>query len=393
VPDEETAAQVPQIVAAAAGALGRPLGDPVMLQGGSDRSVVLRCRDQARAGTVIVKTYPQTAEGISSIAAEAAGLTLAGGSGVAPELLAADPGQFLVVMSDLGTSGSMADLLLGDSAERASSALLSWAEACGELSAATCGRRAEFDAWRARYSGGRPDESYLAGLGGRILGAGKRAVDLGVVDVVDIAGVGSAGLDALDAEVAEVADLTELPDVAQPGRSADYAVFSPGDICPDNNIVTPAGIRFLDFESAGFHSVFLDAAYIRMPFSTCWCVFRLPAGLTAAAESAYRRQVCAAWPQLADDAVWQPGVRRAMAAWTLSSMWWLLSQSVEADEPTNPDATSPGARQLIRYRWQALAGELESAGEMPALSRLMRSLLAATENWRAPELPLYPAFR
>ena len=170
-------------------------------------------------------------------------------------------------------------------------------------------------------------------------------------------------------------------------------MFSPGDICPDNNMLTAAGIRFLDFESAGFHSAFLDAAYIRMPFSTCWCVFRLPAELTAAAEAAYRSAVCAVRPELADDAIWQCGVRRGVAAWTLSSMTWLLRSAIEADEPTDPEAESPRTRQLIRYRWQLLAGELASAGELPAVTELMRALLAATEGWQAAELPLYPAFR
>jgi hypothetical protein len=40
----------------------------------------------------------------------------------------------------------------------------------------------------------------------------------------------------------------------------EFRVFSPGDICPDNNLLTPQGLRPIDFEGAGFHSVFLDAS-------------------------------------------------------------------------------------------------------------------------------------
>jgi hypothetical protein len=54
---------------------------------------------------------------------------------------------------------------------------------------------------------------------------------------------------------------------------------------------------------------------------------------------------------------------------------------------------SPTARQLLRYRWQTLAEELDSAGEMPVLGELMRRLLAATGGWDVPRLPGYPAFR
>ncbi len=378
-------AEIAAIVAAASAVAGRQLTDPVTLQAGSGRSVVLRCSDAGTdadaaqatdpgsAATVIVKTYPGDGEGHSSFAAEAAGLALVGGTGLAPALLGADPGLRLVVMSDLGSGASLADLLLGDSAEAARSALLSWASACGRLSAQTSARRPEFDASLAGYLGGRPDESYMAGLSDRILAAGERAGQLSVS--------APAGLDA------------DLAEVAGAARSARHAVFSPGDICPDNNMIGSGGLRFLDFESAGFHSVFLDAAYLRMPFSTCWCVFRLPPELTGAAEAAYRAEVREVRPEVADDQLWQAGLRRGVAAWTLSSMWWLLERSIEGDEPTNPEATSPRTRQLIRHRWRTLAAELEGSGELPALAALMRSLLAATEHWHAPDLQLYPAFR
>ena len=365
------ALQVPDVVAAASRALGRPLAEPVELAGG-DWSMVLRCRDPAD-GTMIVKAYPPTAEGASSFAAEAAGLEIARGSGLTPELLAVDRHRQAIVMSDLGQGGSLADALLGDSAEAARSATLSWAAACGQLSAAASTRRARFDAARAGYLAGRPDDRHAAGLPGRVAAAAGEAAKLGVSS--------PAGLDA------------ELARVVAAISDGQPAVFSPGDVCPDNNLLTSDGIRFLDFEEAGFQPAFLDAAYIRMPFSTCWCVFRFPADLSAAAEEAYRAQASLAWPELADDVVWAAGMRLAVAAWTLSSTSWLLRRAMSADAPMNPDAESPHTRQLIRYRWQALATDLEAAGDLPAIAGLMRSLLAATVSWQAPDLPLYPAFR
>jgi hypothetical protein len=47
----------------------------------------------------------------------------------------------------------------------------------------------------------------------------------------------------------------------------------------------------------------------------------------------------------------------------------------------------------MRHRWRVLLGELDRSGELPALAGLTRSLLAATDGWQAPDLPLYPAFR
>ena len=171
-------------------------------------------------------------------------------------------------------------------------------------------------------------------------------------------------------------------------------VFSPGDICPDNNLLTPGGVRFIDFEASGYHAVFLDAAYLRMPFSTCWCVFRLPPGLRDAAEARYRAQATRIWPELADDGTWEQGVRRAVAAWSLNSMWWLLGRALTSDASLEPDAVAaPRTRQLMHHRWQVLEGELEASGEFPAISAMVRALLAATADWHADELPLYPALR
>jgi hypothetical protein len=122
-------------------------------------------------------------------------------------------------------------------------------------------------------------------------------------------------------------------------------------------------------------------------------VFRLPADLAALAESVYRGEVTRIHPELADDAIWQPGVRRAVATWTLWTMSWLLPRVLANDEPMEPGFVSPLRRQLMRHRWQMLAAELEGAGELPAVAELCRALLAATERWQADELPLYPAFR
>jgi hypothetical protein len=372
--DADSAASAPVVseqVAAAAAALGRPLSAPVRLSGGSGWSVVLRCRDSA-GGQVVVKSYPDSADGRERFGAEAAGLALARGSGLAPELLAADPARLTMVMSDLGGGPSLADVLLGGPADEAEAALLSWAGVCGELSAGTSGRRGEFAGLVARYSDGPPARPFTDQLAESVLRAADRAALLGVAGPAGLAG--------------------ELAEVAAWVQAGAFGVFTPGDLCPDNNLITPAGVRLLDFESAGLYPVFLDAAYIRMPFSTCWCVFRLPPELSKAAEARYRAAVSAAWPELADDAVWQPGLRRGIAAWTMNSMGWLLGRSLEGDVPLEKDRTSPRTRQLIRHRWRVLAAELEPAGELPALAALARSLLAATEGWQAGELPLYPAF-
>lgn len=180
-------------------------------------------------------------------------------------------------------------------------------------------------------------------------------------------------------------DLGQVLAATTPDR---YPVFSPGDVCPDNNLLTDQGLWMVDFEGAGYHSVFLDAAYARMPFATCWCVFRLPAAVAA------RVEVARGYPALVDDAVWVPGVRRAMAAWTVAIPGLLLPRALVGDEPLHPGRRPvPTRRQLLRYRWQWLAAELTGAADLPALAGTLRQLLAATRGWAVPPLPRYPAYR
>jgi hypothetical protein len=355
---------------------GMRLTNPARLQD-NGWSMVLRCT-VADGETIVVKRYPGSAEGRGSFAGEAAGLALAGRTGLSPRLIAVSDSALLLVMSDLGTAPSMADLLLSTDADAAGpawAAVLGWAAAAGRLAAAAGASQPEFAALAGRYAAGSPTGGVAAGLRERVLGVTQRAALLGVSP-------------ASGTEAALAAELAAVCDVLDP---AHYPVFSPGDMCPDNNLLTEDGVRFVDFESAGFHSAFLDAAYIRMPFSTCWCVFTLPPALAADAEAAYRTEVCSLHPGLASDEIWRAGMRCAVAAWSLNSMWWLLGEALAGDEPLDQHRTSPGARQLMRHRLRVLAGELAASAEFPVLASLAGALLAATASWRVPGLPGYPA--
>jgi hypothetical protein len=89
------------ILDAASAIAGQPLSDPADL-GGSHRSTVLRCRTPD-GGTVVVKTYPKSHNGLWSFAAETSGLAFSAPAGLSPVLLGTDPDIPLVVMTDLGT--------------------------------------------------------------------------------------------------------------------------------------------------------------------------------------------------------------------------------------------------------------------------------------------------
>ncbi|MFJ8044364.1 hypothetical protein ACIRBX_28050 [Kitasatospora sp. NPDC096147] len=352
------------MVRAAEDVVGTGLSDPVDL-GGSTRSTVLRCRT-AGGGSVVVKAFGQGPDAWRGFAAEAAGLSL----GLAgPELLGVHAELPLLVLEDLGEAPSLADVLLGPDPAAARAGLLAWARGLGRLAAGSVDRRAELAVTAAGYrrdwEGAEWEELPWLAEQAEVLPALLERFGLPVPD-------GLVG---------------ELERIAAAGTGA-YPAFTPGDTCPDNNLLTPDGLRLIDFEGACYQSVFLTAAYCRMPFSTCWCVFRLPEPLAAEVERTFRDELLTARPELADDARWEAGMAGAVAAWTVDATVRVLAGAVERDAPLHrtrrPVATT---RQLLRHRWAA-ASALEG---LPAVGEVARALPAAFD-WDVPPLPGYPAF-
>jgi hypothetical protein len=355
------------IMADASALLGRALTGATDL-GGSQRSTVLRART-SDGDSVVIKRYSAGERARAVFGAESSGLAF---TDLGPRLLAADGDAPMIVMEDLGAHPSLADRLLGDDPQAAEAALLEWAGAYGRMAAASVGREHELARLIEEYGRGNKPESEDASLPRHCAAFVKRLVDSGIAV--------PAGLEE------------ELDGLTGVLLSGAFSVFSPGDICPDNNLLTPDGLRVLDFEGASYHSVFLDAAYATMPFATCWCVYRLPAATARRIEERYRAEVTAAFPELADDAVWRPGLLAAVVVWTVAMSAIMLKDVQEGDAPMHsPEIPLPTVRQVLHYRWNRLRELLASSGALPATASCMSALLEATAGWRPDPLPLYPA--
>src|SRR5262245_26221586 len=275
----ETAADPPAIggeadpellatVVAAESVLSRRFGAKIELSepedlGGSARSVVLRIRVAnspfSLPRTLVLKRYLEPpGRSCDSFVREAASYqlftALASEDRMCPELFAHGADSRLVVLEDLGGAPTLADKLLGSDARGAERALLSWARSLGRLHATTAGREADFDALERRLT--PPDlKDPLAADGATVL-AGLPALleaDLGVPTP--------------DAVVEHARNSRSL---LETGR---HRAFSPSDSCPDNNLITSRGVRFLDFEGGCVRNAIFDAAYLRVPFPSCWCPF------------------------------------------------------------------------------------------------------------------------
>jgi hypothetical protein len=377
-------------VAAAEHVLSHRFGAPIRLAdpedlGGSGESTVLRVRVASTPfslpRTLVVKRYAPNEPGAvgDAFVQEAVSYqlftALAPDERMCPEMFAHDGVERLVVLEDLGRAPTLTDKLLGDDARVAERALLSWSRSLGRLHASTAGREADFDALTRRLGVARATDPLAS--------AGLQAFEELPEILVDALGLVTSGAVHRRARAS-----TWLLD------SHSHRAFSPSDACPDNNVITSKGVRFLDFEGGCWRDVLLDAGSLRIPFPSCWCSFRLPAGMTEAMVAAWRAEVRDVWPDLDDDDVLMPGLFDAQLFWVWLSTWWFLPRQGQDDRPIDTETRSPRRSVVLRSRWSQLADDAAHAGEHEVAEHARLVVAALERRFAVREaLPAYPAFR
>ena len=362
------------------------LADPEDL-GGSDRSVVARARVARNPfslpRTLVVKHYrdepsPGRPDPFPFEVASAQLFTsMSPELRPSPVLIAHDPASRLLVMEDLGRSSTLADKLFGPDGAAAQRCLLSWAGALGRMQAATAGREKDFGALLRRL--------------------GERAWRDPMDDEARAAFAGVAGLlrDELGV-VATPAAIQEAHDTARLLGGTRYRAFSPSDTCPDNNLVTSRGVRFVDFEWGCFRDIVLDAAYFRVPFPGCEASFALPPGMADTLLATWRNEIATVWPDLEESGRLDARLFDAQLLWVWLCTWWFLPRIRVRDQHVGQDAgRSPRISTALSHYWDQLAADAAVAGKSATAE--LGVAVAEALNKRFPDapaaLPVYPAFR
>jgi hypothetical protein len=338
----------------------------------SDRTVVERvrlARPEAHAPSqVIMKRFVQ----FTGFATEAAALSVLPVGVPAPRLLAEDRIERVVIMTDVGSGPSLADALLADRAESAEAALCAWADTMAKIHEATSTVRASFSAALAERGGSSEQVDPM----GRWLAASPRVIE----------GTG-AGL------VAPVGLREELTSMTAFLADPVWGAMSQGDSCPDNNILTPAGLHLIDFEGAAFRHVAWDLAYLRVPWPSCWCAWDLPAAAAATATGRYLRAV-SRLPARADPSTLEDAVEVATLAFALIAAAWFLPSALQRDDTLGtPDLPAPSRRAAVLHRFD-LAAATAAALDYPTTASAARSWTdTLRQRWGRRTLPTNPAFR
>ncbi|GED97882.1 hypothetical protein [Gordonia crocea] len=342
------------------------LSDPEDL-GGSGRSVVVRVRASRNPvspdRTLVIKALGADDEAESfhrEIAAYQYATSLSGDSRPGPQLIAYDAARRVIVLSDLGTGRSMADLLAGPDVEEVSRAVSAWGQALGRMHAATIGGEEDFNALvrrsHARILHGAPT-TWAARVAAELPGVAQ-----------------SLGVDLPESVIARLDDAVRLFD------EGDFRSFSPSDVGPENILINADGVRFMDYEWGGFRDATLDVAYGLVTFPEH--LGSRPAAARAALETAlvdgWRSEAQAVWPAMADGAAIADLVASARLLWVWLST--VVFVGVADDTPAegleqmmlaHDWAISTTDPRVACARWLDLADSAErAAGRNPRLRDL-----------------------
>ena len=346
----------------------------------SSRTLVVRAQVRGPGsglGSVVVKASVdhETGEGVVR---EPAALRLLSESRAtdSPRLLAVADDPPLVVLEDLGDVGSLADALLGRSSDAAHAQLLAWAGSLGDLHARTSG-------WAPRFA------DALAGEATR-LQRPTPSVDHTPARATHSAGLLSQALDALGMEAAPdaIAELLALP--SQLGGGPLAHALTPSDACPDNNAIATGSVTFFDFEGAQVRHVAWDAAYLTVPWPSCWCAWAMDAASIDAALERWRTRAARTIPYVAT-ADFDADLATATLGWSVMSSAWFLDRLVHPTRGSRRlSRHAPPIAAVIGHRLRHAAAVTDN--RFPLLPRLAGDLLdrLALSNR---VLPLAPAFR
>ena len=332
-----------------------------------DRNHVLRL-ELADGRSVVLKRRGDQEDddaGDRSFETELAALELLSGMPVpvAPRLLGADATAGILLMEDLGQGASLADSLLTGERERAEADLIAYARALGSMHAWSM-QCVPGPAGPEAHPAMERDPGWLTAITN-----GKEPF---------LAAAASMGLPS-DGVASEI---DQIPVTLREGGNLGLVHDDP---CPDNVLLFDGACRIFDFETSGWGSVVLDAAYLLAPFPSCWCFADLPAEVAAPAVDAYRETLGAAGIGLGTE--WDAGVAAALAGWIVAR-GRALTEVLDEDPTWGTTTMRP---RLLAW----LRNFIERASDDQALPRLRAILVEMhdqlSSRWPEVRVPEYPA--
>lgn len=285
-----------------------------------------------------------------------------------PRFYGGDRTLGFIILEDVPHHARLVESLLGGDRHQAERALLQYAACLAQLHVDTLGKAAEFEALAREIV---PKAQFM-----------RESVDIPQQQRL---------LNRLEIqpESSWLHDLNMIDEAMN--HPGNFLAYVHADACPDNVLDTGEGLRLIDFETGHFGHAFIDIAYGRMMFPSCWCANRLPHTVVQQMENAYRAILIQQCPSVESDSIFETALVRACGYWMLNTLTRHLESALRKDLNWRISTT----RQRILARLEAFITIAQEFNQLPGLrGTAIRLLDLLQPRWRGtPSLPDYPAFR
>jgi hypothetical protein len=273
-----------------------------------------------------------------------------------------------IILEDVPHHARLVESLLGGDRHQAERALLQYAACLAQLHVDTLGRAAEFEALAREIA---PKAQFM-----------RESVDIPKQQRL----LNRLGIQPESNWLHDLNTINEA--MNHPG---DFLAYVHADACPDNVLDTGEGLRLIDFETGHFSHAFIDIAYGRMMFPSCWCANRLPHTVVQQMENTYRAILIKQRPSVESDSIFETALVSACGYWMLNTLTRHLEAALRKDLNWGISTT----RQRILARLEAFMTTAQEFNQLPGLRGTTSKLLERLrQQWSdIPDLPLYPAFQ
>lgn len=339
------------------------------------RNQVLRCQVQG-AGTcppsIIVKKIKDPLDpvrGLTDWASLAFLSQLAEEHPVAPRFWGGDAEHLLFVMEDLGTEGSLEQLLHMPDPAQVTSMLCSLAQQMGRLHATTMGQEALYERlWEELSLGSEPArvqeaERWLAGC--------QKVRDW----CRELSYLPPAGFEQACTHVAQT--------FAHPGA---FLALTHGDPAPTNNCLSGNTVYLVDFEYAGYRHALYDL--------TGWNILcPLPPACVRLMSYHLRTALAQACPAVQDEKTYQAAWATLCTYRAMALLSWMPVHLLAQNEPWAEHWNRREAMVVALSRWEAATRGVKGLDVMAVVAaQLLRRCQALWPEIAADEGPAWPAF-
>ena len=350
------------------------LHSPVLLKDGA-RALVIRCQvngPRPDVASVIIKQVKPVPEA-ACVYTDWASLSFLSQfpvtRGLAPRFYGGDVDAGFFVMEDLGGSRSLDDVLRGEDAGAARSALMRLAVQTARLQAGTLGCAAQFEQRRSALPPStfptrhKETERWLAGRG----------------RIDDWFAAASCTLPAgFDASLSRIASV-----FAEPGP---FLAFTHGDPAPTNNHVAGDEVRLLDFEYGGFRHALYDI--------TAWYVLcPLPERMVKEISRCYQVELARACAAARDEARYEEAWADLCAYRGLWMLAWFPCAILMQDRPRVGEWTCRQAMLSTLSRLHQACADRQGLEAVAEAATTLRSALRSRWPECGDVLPRWPALR